>query len=146
MAGVAKNMSDDGGDDDVFFFCPACGKSMVIDGRGIGLLVDCPSCASEVLVPHESQHEPPPSLYAGSDEEAKERIASLSTALKVSQNDISKLSNSLSEVSKRRKVLEQQRASSIKTLEGITQEAAVMQAALNRVVKLLHDFDQPRDL
>ena len=147
---ATENMLDDLGDD-VFFFCPTCGKSMVIDSRGAGLLVDCPACSSEVLVPDESEDEPPPSLPAAApyeEEAGQQRIASLSAALKVSESDMSKMATSLSEMSVRRETLEQQRTSSIRQMEGIAKEVAVIQTALNRIVKLMHksESDQPCDV
>lgn len=38
-------------DTDIVFDCPKCGKSLVIDYRGAGLLINCSSCGGEVLVP-----------------------------------------------------------------------------------------------
>ena len=38
-------------DTDIVFDCPHCGKSLVMDYRGVGLQVDCPACGTPVLVP-----------------------------------------------------------------------------------------------
>ena len=147
MAEPQAQIPDDIGEGDVFFYCPVCGKSMVIDDRGAGLMVDCPSCKSEVLVPSESQYDPPASLRIDGEGEAAERIAALTKALKISQDDITKLSTNLAEVNKRRKFLEQQRAAGIKRLERIAEEMTVMQAAIDRIVEILRDSaEEPVDL
>ena len=61
---------------------------------------------------------------------------------------MSKMATSLSEMSVRRETLEQQRTSSIRQMEGIAKEVAVIQTALNRIVKLMHksESDQPCDV
>lgn len=38
-------------DDDVFFECPRCGKSMAIAKEGVGMVVNCPQCSLAVVVP-----------------------------------------------------------------------------------------------
>lgn len=38
-------------EDDLFFTCPHCGKSMAIEKRGMGLTVQCPDCQGLVKVP-----------------------------------------------------------------------------------------------
>lgn len=148
MAHISAKRPGNLGEDDVFFYCPICGKSMVIDGRGAGLMVDCPSCESEVLVPQESQRELPPSLQVEGAAEATKRIAALTKALKASHDDVTKLSASFSEVNNRRKFLEQQRTEGIKRLERMAEEISVIQAAINRVVEILYDSatEEPTDL
>ncbi|MGA2221144.1 MAG: hypothetical protein ABSH21_05070 [Verrucomicrobiia bacterium] len=36
---------------DITFECPACGKSLVVDEAAQGLIVDCPQCRTNVVVP-----------------------------------------------------------------------------------------------
>jgi hypothetical protein len=36
---------------DILFECPACGKSLVVDEAGEGMIVDCPQCHINVIVP-----------------------------------------------------------------------------------------------
>ena len=38
-------------DTDIVFDCPHCGKNLVIDYRGAGLLINCSDCGAQVLVP-----------------------------------------------------------------------------------------------
>lgn len=36
---------------DIFFACPACDKNLVVDEAAEGLIVDCPQCHINVIVP-----------------------------------------------------------------------------------------------
>ena len=46
---------------DILFDCPACGKSLVVDGTAEGMILDCPQCRTNVIVPPRSGNtEPPP--------------------------------------------------------------------------------------
>jgi len=38
-------------DTDIAFDCPRCGKGLVIDYRGAGLMINCSECGEKVLVP-----------------------------------------------------------------------------------------------
>jgi DNA-directed RNA polymerase subunit RPC12/RpoP len=50
MAGNAAAVSAT----DIPFDCPACGKSLVVDEAAEGLIVDCPQCRTNVIVPPKS--------------------------------------------------------------------------------------------
>ena len=39
---------------DILFECPACGKSLLVDEAGEGMIVDCPQCHINVIVPPKS--------------------------------------------------------------------------------------------
>ena len=39
---------------DILFYCPGCGKSLVVDEAAEGLIVDCPQCRTNVIVPPKS--------------------------------------------------------------------------------------------
>ncbi|MEI6085909.1 MAG: hypothetical protein WCS70_16620, partial [Verrucomicrobiota bacterium] len=39
------------GPHDILFECPACSKSLVVDQDGEGMIVDCPQCHINVIVP-----------------------------------------------------------------------------------------------
>ena len=45
------NVAPQFADDDVFFECPRCGKSMAIAKEGVGMVVNCPQCSLAVVVP-----------------------------------------------------------------------------------------------
>jgi hypothetical protein len=72
------------GPNDVVFDCPACHKSMVVDGSGAGLSVECPGCAAQVIIPPKPDKKPdktavpPPPPPAGVDP----RLLSLFSKLK----------------------------------------------------------------
>src|ERR1017187_1384342 len=73
---------------DVLFECSNCGKSMVIDEAAVGMIVDCPQCSAQVIVP--SRPAPPA--------EAKQReIASASLLLAVQQGDSRSLNEALAQ-------------------------------------------------
>jgi len=38
-------------EDDVFFECPRCGKSMAISKAGVGMVIECAECGLEIIVP-----------------------------------------------------------------------------------------------
>ena len=44
--------------DDVLFECPLCRKGMVIDKSAAGMIVDCPQCHAEVIVPPDAAPDP----------------------------------------------------------------------------------------
>ena len=49
---------------DILFECPSCGKSLVVDEAGEGMIIDCPQCRTNVIVPPQSTKAaaPPPVL------------------------------------------------------------------------------------
>jgi DNA-directed RNA polymerase subunit RPC12/RpoP len=51
-----KTATDDGAvtASDIVFDCPACGKSLVVDEAAEGMIVDCPQCRTNVIVPPKS--------------------------------------------------------------------------------------------
>ncbi len=50
---------------DIFFECPACNKSLVVDETAEGMMVKCPKCHINVIVPPKAEaHMPPPSATA----------------------------------------------------------------------------------
>jgi transcription elongation factor Elf1 len=57
---------------DIVFDCPYCSKSLAIDRQGAGLLVTCPDCGQELLVPDPEATEAP-----ATDEVGLERLDAL---------------------------------------------------------------------
>lgn len=43
------------GANDIFFECPACGKSLVVEDQAEGMIVPCPQCRANVIVPPREQ-------------------------------------------------------------------------------------------
>jgi DNA-directed RNA polymerase subunit RPC12/RpoP len=42
---------------DILFECPACGKNLVVDESAEGVIVDCPRCSIQVIVPPKARPE-----------------------------------------------------------------------------------------
>ena len=97
---------------DIMFECPSCGKSLVVDEAAAGLIVDCPQCRINVIVPPKSvpagapqtqtpsvpQAKPafPPgdAKSAGPDAGSlKERLAALGNQLKELQTQRTEINN-----------------------------------------------------
>jgi DNA-directed RNA polymerase subunit RPC12/RpoP len=54
---------------DILFECPACGKSLVVEETAEGMIIDCPQCRTNIIVPpRPSASGPPP---AATREESK---------------------------------------------------------------------------
>ena len=45
---------------DILFECPSCGKSLVVDEAAEGMIIDCPQCRTNVIVPPRSTVSAPP--------------------------------------------------------------------------------------
>src|ERR1022692_1485310 len=73
---------------DVLFECPNCGKSIVIDEAAVRMIVDCPQCPAQVIVP--SRAAPPA--------EAKQRAKSnASLLLALQKGDLRLLNEALAQ-------------------------------------------------
>ena len=44
---------------DILFECPSCGKSLVVDEAAEGMIIDCPTCRTNVIVPPKSTKSAP---------------------------------------------------------------------------------------
>jgi predicted RNA-binding Zn-ribbon protein involved in translation (DUF1610 family) len=90
---------------DIMFECPACGKSLVVDEAAAGLIVDCPQCHINVIVPPKITPPPtsaqlkpaglppePKRAGAGGDN-MKERLAALGNQLKELQTQRTEINN-----------------------------------------------------
>jgi len=126
------------GPDDVLFTCKSCSKSLVIDRRAAGMQITCPDCGERSIVPSATENasvDPNDTLELTYEQ----RIEALSAALQGSHEEIRRLTNHLQEVSRRRKYLEQLRASQIKKIDRITQELGTMQSSLGRISEIVND-------
>ncbi len=52
---------------DIVFDCPHCAKSIAIDARGAGLMINCPDCAARIQVPYTAEHPQDPNAVPGDD-------------------------------------------------------------------------------
>ena len=41
---------------DLTFDCPACGHSLIVDAQAVGLVVACPECGTQLLVPNPDEN------------------------------------------------------------------------------------------
>lgn len=73
---------------DILFECPNCGKSMVIDESAVGMMVDCPQCPAQVIVPSRP--------VAPAEAEQRERVSG-SLLLAVQQGDSRSLYEALAQ-------------------------------------------------
>jgi DNA-directed RNA polymerase subunit RPC12/RpoP len=86
---------------DILFECPACGKSLVVDDTAEGMIIDCPQCRTNVIVPPKST-KPAPSPM-GMKEEPKPVEVSKSAPVDVSpRKRIAVLAGQLKEIQSQR--------------------------------------------
>jgi DNA-directed RNA polymerase subunit M/transcription elongation factor TFIIS len=91
---------------DIDFECPACGKSLIVDEAAEGMIVDCPQCRTNVIVPPKSvkaeplstaaKHESTPSEHVQSgpgDAAPQKRLATLAGQLKEIQAQRTEVTN-----------------------------------------------------
>ena len=80
---------------DIFFECPSCQKSMVIDESASGMPIPCPGCGAGVIVPPKSTTEaavPVPGVdLAG----LESRLAALGSKLKELQTQRTEINNNI---------------------------------------------------
>jgi uncharacterized Zn finger protein (UPF0148 family) len=137
---VADNVQKSAGrtaSNDIVFDCPHCGKSLAIDTRGAGLMINCPECEQDVQVPgvplSERQAE------AGNPAAKASNPADISEALQASHLKIERLVASLEEVRERRRYLEKVRSDNMARFELISKDLVTIQNAVDRIVAIIQD-------
>ena len=108
-----------GGDlqpDDIVFECPTCGKSLAIDPRGVGLVISCADCQTQVQVPE----------LEGSDLSGEE----------------TQITEAPVDLAEQVRLLERFHAIDQERLQQISAEVGLIQSALDRVVALITDAQQ----
>jgi DNA-directed RNA polymerase subunit RPC12/RpoP len=92
---------------DILFECPSCGKSLVVDETAEGMIVDCPQCHINVIVP---PRVPPATAAAPGKPAATESAAAAMTppAEKVGAVDVATLHRRLDQISSQIKELQTQ--------------------------------------
>ncbi len=123
---------EDIGPDDIVFECPACGKSMVINQRGAGLLINCVACGVDVQVP-------PADAGAASDD----TLPDVSTVLADCRERIAALEAELEDVRGRRRVLERRQLRAAQGIEQLKSQLAVLRAALAQMDSILKGMEAP---
>jgi hypothetical protein len=122
---------------DIVFDCPHCGKSLAIDTRGAGLMINCPECQQDVQVPGMPLSERQPD--EGSPVAQVSNSADRSEALDASHAKIERLVASLEEVRERRRYLEKIRSDNMARFELISKDLVTIQNAIDRIVAILQD-------
>lgn len=124
---------------DIFFECPSCEKSLGIDQGGAGLVVTCPDCSTrmKVPVPDFSIRDKTPGVMSTADyTEAPE----LTGARASTRSVIERLKVEMEDLGDRKEQLEHLRSDYLKRFEKISEELAVIQTAVDRIVALLQDM------
>lgn len=114
-------------EDDIFFECPHCGKSMAIDKRGMGLTIECPDCGGLVRVPTVSNEK------VDSPDSVNMPTEALAEALEESRKQIDELTSQVSKLTERRDALEKTTASQKGRIEELRHEFSNIQAALDQI-------------
>ncbi len=114
-------------EDDIFFECPHCGKSMAIDKRGMGLTIECPDCGGLVRVPTVSNEK------VDSPDSVNMPTEALAEALEESRKQIDELTSQVSKLTERRNALEKTTASQKGRIEELRHEFSNIQAALDQI-------------
>lgn len=96
---------------DILFECPSCGKSLVVDEAGEGMIIDCPQCHISVIVPPKARSAapppivpthaavttpaavPPPVMESADSADLRTQLAALTNKLKELQTQRSELNN-----------------------------------------------------
>lgn len=91
------------GPHDILFECPACSKSLVVDEDGEGMIVDCPQCHINVIVPPKNLHPtksapveapaPPPAAETDESGDVRGRLVALGNKLKELQTQRFEINN-----------------------------------------------------
>ena len=134
MADNVQRSKGPGGSNDIVFDCPHCGKSLAIDTRGAGLMINCPECEQDVQVPGVPLSE----RQADAGRPAPDP-ADLSEALEASHLKIERLVASLEEVRERRRYLEKVRSDNMARFELISKDLVTIQNAVDRIVAIIQD-------
>lgn len=132
------NLSESGADRDIFFECPACRKSLVIDERAAGLVVACTDCGQKMQVPsHEEQAEADAALM--SDTSPIEDDAPGTVSDVPLKERVERLQVTMEEVLDRKRALERMRVDHALCFDRLLEEMAAIQAALDRMTNILQD-------
>ena len=118
-------------EDDIFFECPHCGKSMAIDKRGMGLTIECPDCGGLVRVPTVSN------TSLDDPDSVKMPTEALAEALESSRKQIDDLTQQVKRLTETKEALEKQHATHKERITELRQEFGSIQSALDRVALLM---------
>lgn len=146
-------IADDISDTDIVFECPACNKSMAIDRRGAGRIINCSGCGKRLTVPQptpEAATAPAaaPAPAAPVPEAAVVEPAGLKSTkeqLTDANAQLLAMGERLREVTARRKYLEHVRVKNLDRFEKVRQEFSVIQGSLDRLYLMMQELDADRE-
>jgi predicted nucleic acid-binding Zn-ribbon protein len=113
---------------DILFDCPYCGKSLVIDYRGAGLMIQCTDCGKQVEVPIPEGMEL--TDIDSTSEEREIQILNLRRALASAEARIAHLTADLHDLSLRREELEKGRTDSVFRIGALTEKVSHLERCL----------------
>jgi DNA-directed RNA polymerase subunit RPC12/RpoP len=89
---------------DILFECPSCGKSLVVDEAGEGMIIDCPQCRTNVIVPPQSTKvaAPPTALKVESKPIAEGKSAAANVPHVLPEKRLAALAGRLKEIQAQR--------------------------------------------
>ena len=127
---------------DIVFECPSCTKSMAIDPRGAGRVINCSGCGKRLVVPSPTPSAPAAPTAAAAGSGAATHAVDGSAA---PEEQVRVLTERLQEVSARAKYLEHVRTKNHDRFDRVRQEFSVIQGALDRLYETMQELDADRD-
>jgi len=124
-------------ENDILFNCPVCDKSLTIDKSAAGMMITCPDCKTEILVPSETDVSETIAM-----DPQEERIDELNSSLIQSQGTIQELIEELGATQKRRNYLEHLRVENLEHFETISRELLGIQAGIDRILSIIQDSER----
>lgn len=116
---------------DIVFDCPSCGKSLAIDERGAGLIIECPECDHKIQIPFKEEDE------RALEQQLLEEKSELEDEETHDVSADSYTDDSVKALQDRRKYLENLRVTHLEALDAVRKEMATIQGAIGRIAEIL---------
>ena len=124
-------------DTDIIFDCPFCGKSLAIDYRGAGLIIQCSDCGRDVQVPIPEGMELDD--IDSSSEQQEVRIIHLRKSLAEARERIRLLEDAVEELTARREALEKGRSDSMQKMGQISENIEIIEASFKTALHAIKE-------
>lgn len=122
---------------DIIFDCPFCGKSLAIDYRGAGLIIQCSDCGRDVQVPIPEGMELDD--IDSTSEQQEVRIIHLRKSLAEARERISQLEDAVEELTARREALEKGRSESMLRMGQISENAEIIESSFKTALHAIKE-------
>ncbi len=122
-------------DRDIVFECPACGKSLVIDKQGAGLVINCTDCGAELQVPAAEDE------ASGPEPASDEPLPDISTVLSDCREQMQALEAELRDLRQRRDTLEKRHALTVQGIQSLKRQMAILRASFEEIEDILRSVD-----